>query len=280
MNPSFGKEIETGAFAPTLSVLWPPGSIRIVDWNINRGLKLSGIVEFLRGAGADLILLQECDLNARRTQRTNIAQEIARKLQMNYVFGREFQELTQGSSDSPAYHGQATLSRWPLSNARIIRFKDQSSFWRPKWFLPDIEPLQERLGGRMALVTEMDAGGRTVVSYNFHLESRGNDRLRCSQLFECLNDARRYNARLPLLVAGDFNMDVSRTAAAGGLNQARFQSVFATQPLLTTPSSLFDRGRPIDWIFTRGPVRSDSARVHTSVSASDHFPLTARLAFT
>jgi len=35
---------------------------------------------------------------------------------MNYVFGREFQELTQGSRAAPAYHGQATLSRWPLSS--------------------------------------------------------------------------------------------------------------------------------------------------------------------
>lgn len=194
MNASSGHQIETGSFAPKLPVLWPPGFIRIVDWNINRGLKLSGIVEFLRGMSADLILLQECDFNARRTNRLNIAEEIARRLQMNYVFGREFQELTQGSSDSPAYHGQATLSRWPLSNPRIIRFGMQSSFWRPRWFLPDIEPLQERLGGRMALVTDIDAGSRTVVSYNFHLESRGDDRLRCLQLNECLEDARRYRA--------------------------------------------------------------------------------------
>jgi hypothetical protein len=150
MNTSSGQEIERGGFARALSALWPPGSIGVVNWNINRGLKLGGIIDFLSGTGADLILLQECDVNARRTHRLNIAQEIARRLQMNYVFGREFQELTQGSSDSPAYHGQATLSRWPLSNARIIRFKKQSNFWRPRWFLPDIEPLQERIGGRMA----------------------------------------------------------------------------------------------------------------------------------
>ena len=48
------------------------------------------------------------DLDARRTHRLKIAETIARKLEMNYVFGREFQELVQGSKDSPAYHGQAT----------------------------------------------------------------------------------------------------------------------------------------------------------------------------
>jgi hypothetical protein len=59
---------------------------------------------------------------------------------MNYAFGREFEELSQGSSGSPAYHGQATLSRWPLSNARLIRFREQSHFWRPRWYLPRSQP--------------------------------------------------------------------------------------------------------------------------------------------
>jgi len=280
MDVTSGQEIETGNFAPAPNVLWPPSSIRVVDWNINRGLKLSGIIDFLHSAGADLILLQECDLNARRTQRLNIAREIARKLNLNYVFGREFQELAQGSSDSPAFHGQATLSRWPLSNPRIIRFRKQSSFWRPRWYLPDIEPLQERIGGRMALVTEVRIGSRSLVSYNLHLESRGDDRLRGSQLDECLDDAVRYKHASPVILAGDFNLVVSRTAAANTLKRAHFQSAFSKEPSQTTPGSLFDRGRTIDWVFIRGALRSDRASVGTSVSASDHFPLSVQLAMT
>ena len=138
MDVSSKQEIETGSFAPWGLTLWSPSSIRVVDWNIDRGLQLSGIVEFLADAKADLIILQEVDINARRTHRLNVAREIAQKLQMNYVFGREFQELTQGSRTSPAYHGQATLSPWPLSNPRILRFQRQSNFWRPRWYLPDI----------------------------------------------------------------------------------------------------------------------------------------------
>jgi len=104
-----------------------------VSWNIDRGSKLHKVIEFLAGEKADIVLLQEADLNARRTHHINVAREIAQKLAMNYVFGREFQELTQGSKTSPAYHGQATLSHWPLSNSRIIRFQRQSHFWRPHW---------------------------------------------------------------------------------------------------------------------------------------------------
>src|SRR5215813_15257702 len=108
------QEIVTGNFAPFKWVIWPPRSLRIVDWNIDRGQNLQGIIDFLGNADADILILQEADLNARRTHRRNIAEEIARQLQMDYVFGLEFQELVQGSKSSPAYHGQATLSRWPI----------------------------------------------------------------------------------------------------------------------------------------------------------------------
>ena len=62
-------------------------------------------------------LLQECDYN-RRTGNGEVAMELARQLEMHCPFGIEFQELAQGSRASPAFHGQATLSRWPLAWSR------------------------------------------------------------------------------------------------------------------------------------------------------------------
>lgn len=274
------REIEVGAFAPRGRALPPRASITVVDWNINRGLRLSRIIEFLASLKADVILLQEVDLNARRTHQVNVAREISQKLEMNYVFGREFQELTQGSQTSPAYHGQATLSCWPLSNARILRFQRQSSFWRPHWFVPEIAPFQERIGGRMALVSDVCVAGHSLVTYNLHLESRGPDNLRCSQLDECFADARRYKLDTPVLLAGDLNLDVYRTAAADGVKRARFQDTMQKQAVPTTPArSLFERGRAIDWMFTRGSVRTKNFQVHSSVSASDHYPISVTVAF-
>ena len=72
------QEIVTGNFAPLTWKLWPPKSLRIVDWNIERGQQLQGITEFLASANADILILQEVDVNARRTHRVNIAEEIAR----------------------------------------------------------------------------------------------------------------------------------------------------------------------------------------------------------
>jgi endonuclease/exonuclease/phosphatase family metal-dependent hydrolase len=272
-------EIETGNFANPRWVLCLPSSVTAVNWNINRGLKLQGVMEFLLRARADIILLQEADLNARRTHHLDIAREISQKLRLNYVFGREFQELTQGTRASPAFHGQATLSRWPLSNPRIIRFQKQSNFWRPHWFIPEIDPFQERLGGRMALVSEASIAGRTIITYNLHLESKGDDQLRESQLAEALRDAHQYSAATPVLLAGDFNLDASAGTPAAAIRQAQFQNVFTNQHLATTPNTFFEGGRAIDWIFSRGRIRPDQPQVHRSVTASDHYPLSITLHF-
>jgi endonuclease/exonuclease/phosphatase family metal-dependent hydrolase len=271
------QEIVTGNFAPLRWVVWPSRSLRVVDWNINRGLRLPALIDFLAGANADILLLQEADLNARRTHHLNIAEEIARKLQMNYVFGREFQELVQGSDASPAYHGQATLSRWPISNPRLIRFSRQSHFWQPRWFLPRIEPFQERLGGRIALVAEIDVNGSKLLTYNLHLESRGNDDLRLSQIEEVLSDAARQDPECPLIVAGDFNLDASKHEAALAFARAGFQDAMAARTPTTPSRALFEPGRRIDWAFIRGPIRAGSGRVHSQVKASDHYPISFTL---
>src|SRR5246500_3194645 len=107
-------DILAGNFSPWRWQCAPTRTIRVVNWNIDRGLRLAEITKFLASQRADLLTLQEVDLNAKRTHGLNVAEELARKLGMNYVFGREFEELTQGSRNSPAYHGQATLSRWRL----------------------------------------------------------------------------------------------------------------------------------------------------------------------
>jgi len=272
------QEILTGKFAPLPLMLWPPKSLRIVDWNVERGRQLQGITDFLASANADILILQEVDVNARRTHRRNIAEEIARKLGMNYVFGREFEELVQGSKNSPAYHGQATLSKWPIVNPRLIRFSKQSQFWQPHWFLPKIEPFQERLGGRIALVAEINVAGRKLVTYNLHLESRGTDALRISQLGEVLSDAAGYDAECPLIVAGDLNLDASSEAVAFAVAKAGFQDAVTAPLTPTTPArGLFEAGRQIDRAFVRGPVRACSGQVHRRVKASDHYPISFML---
>jgi endonuclease/exonuclease/phosphatase family metal-dependent hydrolase len=216
---------------------------------------------------ADVLILQEVDINARRTHRLNIGEEIARKLQMNYAFGREFEELTQGSKASPAYHGQATLSRWSISSPRVIRFRRQSNFWRPHCFLPRVGLFQERLGGRIALVAEINVGGSKLVTYNLHLESRANDQLRVSQMEEVLSDSACYGPQCRLVVAGDLNLDVSKHGAAMTWARAGFRDALVcdVNPHHTTASGL--RTGATDRLGVRARPDSDKPRASTQTSS-------------
>ena len=269
-------EVNSGEFGTRQRLPWSRDYIRVVSWNIERGLQFSGILDFLRTAEADLILLQEVDLNARRSQCRDVACELARSLQLNYVFGKEFQELGSGSS-LPAYHGQATLSPWPLSNGQIIRFQRQSNFWKPRPYIPQIEFFQRRVGGRIALVTEALVYGRSVLTYNLHLESQSKDDLRLQQLQEALHDARLHTRSSMLIVAGDFNLDTGNDQAAAALHKVGFSdAVRLPEVPTTTARSRFKPGRCLDWIYVSEKVRSEG-QVHNNVRASDHYPVSAMI---
>jgi len=273
-------EILSGNLAPSRFQLWRRDSFRVVDWNIARGSQLQGILKFIKEAKADVVLLQEVDLNANRTRRLDIAREIARALQLNFVFGKEFRELTQGSQQSPAYQGQATLSPWPIRNARVIRFRRQTNFWRPHWYLPHIEPFQERLGGRIALVADIELGGQAMATYNLHLESKEDDALRVSQLNEVLMEAGSTSKSGATLIAGDLNLNAAEGEAAAALEKAGFRDGVGLPDVRTRPGrGIFDQGRSIDWIFLSGGLNANHGRIHRDVRASDHSPVSSEISF-
>jgi endonuclease/exonuclease/phosphatase family metal-dependent hydrolase len=251
--------------------------IRVLSWNIERGLKFSAIRDFLRTADADVILLQEVDLNVRRTEHRDVALELARSLSLNYVFGREFQELGAGSKASPAHHGLATLSPWPLENGRILRFRHQSNFWEPRWYVPKHEVFQRRIGGRIALVAEVVICRQRLVTYNLHLESRGKDVLRLEQLREALEDARQHTQSSLVIVGGDFNLNTINGDAGEILRTTGFHDAVRLPGFPTTIGRVpFHPARCIDWIYVSGEVRSEG-QVHKSIRASDHRPISATL---
>ena len=271
-------DVLVGNYAPWRWEVRAPDAISVVNWNIDCGMRLADVIGFLASQKPDLAILQEVDLNARRTRFVNVAEEIARKLQMNYVFGREFQELTQGRRASPAYHGQATLSRWTLAAPRVVRFRRQSDFWRPRWYLPRASWFQERLGGRIALVTEFHALKARLAVFNLHLESRGNEDLRLAQLKEAIDDAGTMAGQMPVLLAGDLNVDVTHPAPACALRYVGFRNAIGLpSPHTTTPRGLFRREKTIDWAYVSGGAEPLQGRVHDDIRASDHYPISFAL---
>lgn len=248
-------------------------AIRVLNWNIERGLNLRGVMEFVTRQRPDLCMFQEVDLNAKRTGRRHVADLVAAHFGFNYVFGVEFEELSQGSKADPAYHGQAVFARSRILSARILRFRHQSDIWRPRWFLPRWPILQPRRGGRMALVAELSTSRNPVVVYNLHLESRGEDTLRLWQLSEVVHDIVRYSEDTPIIVAGDLNTRYLPSALRQYLLEAGFQDACDVGYSGGTKRN----GQTLDWIFTRGPVVCSETRVHREVRASDHFPLSTNL---
>ena len=251
----------------------PLAVLRVVDWNIDRGKRFQAVAAALEHEHPDLCLLQETDLFARRSARRNVADDLSRDLSLNYVFAPEFQELAQGAPGEPSYQGQATLSRLPVKRARILRFRAQSGFWKPRRFLPHWPVFQRRLGGRIALVTELDWNGKLLVVYNAHLESRSWGHLQSLQLEEILEDARRYSEKTPVILAGDLNSAYNRGVLIAQFRDAGFHSIFDGRHPRTNML-----GFSIDWILLRGPLAARGAEVIRGAGASDHFPVVVTLA--
>jgi len=273
------EDIETGSFAGGSFASERSEVLRIVSWNINRGLQLNAVIDFLADSSADLILLQEADIHVRRSQWRHTPREIAQALQMNYVFGREFEELGQGLASSSAYHGQATLSRFPISHPRLLRFSCQSDFWRPRWYIPRLQVFQRRLGARMVLICEIRIESKALVSYNAHLESRGSDELRANQLGEILTEVGRKPREMDVLVAGDFNFNISREPFASLIANNELNS-----PLIQLSGRPTARGRDgkdaaIDWILTGKRLVISKLQIHNAVDASDHYPVSFQIEF-
>jgi endonuclease/exonuclease/phosphatase family metal-dependent hydrolase len=149
--------------------------------------------------------------------------------------------------------------------------------WEPRWWIPVLPRFQRRLGGRIALLSHAVIGERGFSIYNLHLESRERDELRRSQLAEVLNDARRYDTEVPVIVAGDLNFDVTERANAYVTYERGFHNPFADLGLRTAQAHSFGRSNTIDWILTRGPIAPVPAKIDHSASASDHYPLSLTL---
>src|SRR5579884_3354197 len=266
------NEIRRGDFAPHA----PAGhELKVLDWNIDRGTQFEKIAEGIASQRPDLAILQEVDLNAKRSHFQDVAAELAKRLKMNYVFTPEFQELGQSGEGEPAYHGQAILTSLTIRATRTLRFEAQSGFWKPRPYLPKWGLFQRRLGGRVALIAEVDYRGRPMVVYDLHLESRSAGEIQLKQLREVLADADRYPKDTPIVIAGDLNtkyrqsqQEITQEMAQRGYEDAFKGRNERTHWMIGS----------LDYIFSRGPIRISDAKVHRDIHGSDHFAVSAELA--
>jgi endonuclease/exonuclease/phosphatase family metal-dependent hydrolase len=239
--------------------------LNVVTWNIERGKAYDKVLSVLRSLDPDIVLLQEADRSCRRTGYRDVARDLAHALEMNWVSAGEFQEVGEARGDKPALHGQAILSKFPIEQAEVLRFKAQAR-WR--W---SINPVQPRRGGRIAL----KARSAGLLLYNTHFESGLDERLRHKQVAELLDDQSRETGTMPVVIGGDFNNGpILQSSLLGSVTAASFADALG-EAHHRGPTSAGQR-HPIDWIFVRNlsPIHG---RIVDAGAASDHFPLIAVL---
>jgi len=278
-RPEFDKPIETRIPPSALGKTASENRITILCWNINGGRDLPKVKDGLEREPADLYVLQEVDSLTHRTGKTNVPEDLAEQLHASSSFGIEFEELSQegagASKERGAYTGQATLTRLPMQKSRVLRFKHQSGFWNPNGWLPSSVPLfQRRLGGRIALITEHEIGGRLLVVYNVHYESRSYGRIQLDQLAETLEDMKQYPTGTGFLLAGDLNSKYFPSVFLERLKKQGFQN--STGDRIERTHEMVGS---LDWILARGPVRLEAGKVRRDISGSDHYPIYATLSW-
>lgn len=105
----------------------PSRPIKLLQWNIERGYQLAGIIEELRRIDADIISLQEVDVGCDRSGGADTGVAIAQALGLNYAFFCEFEELRSPLRDARSQgggvHGNAILSKWPFSELAVVRHR-------------------------------------------------------------------------------------------------------------------------------------------------------------
>lgn len=147
----------------------PSDTIRVVQWNIERGYKLEKITEELIALNADIVFLQEIDVNCERSGYVDVGTCLAKALHMNYLYTSEFEELhsplrephTQGGG----IHGNGILSKFDMHDVRVIPHRYQPIDWNREG-----EAYREpRRGARYILSTVIASpfGGKSQFTF-FH----------------------------------------------------------------------------------------------------------------
>lgn len=232
-----------------------PVQLTILSYNIHHSEGVDGqldpgrIARLINDQKADLVALQEVDRGVERTQRRDLAGELAALTGMHMVFGKNLDY--QGGD-----YGNAILSRFPIVAATNSHYRMLHA--------------DEQRG--LLAATLRHPSGRELVFMVTHLDFRPDPAERLGNVLEIKAALARHNGR-PVVVAGDFNDHPDRAVhqamkesfvdawEAGGSGDGFTYS--STQPDRRIDYIYLDRAHA--WTVTRAIVPDSEA--------SDHLPL-------
>lgn len=268
--------------------------LKAVVFNIERGTRLEKILLYLKRhpdlQDADLIFANELDWGMARSNNRNVTEVIAEALGMNYAFGIEFVSAkAQAEGNREGLHGNAILSKFPLTNVRVLRLPIIYD-----WFYREDD---SRLGTRVAILAQINVAGQELGLVCLHLENRATPQEREVQLCYVLTQADKIFGDLPILIGGDMNTNTVDGNAEDGMDvfrsndaeqERRMADIEAFEPLMACAKefgytyndcNLMNKSTRrkhvaaepdillnLDWFFQRGLICSKPLRVETVFS--------------
>jgi endonuclease/exonuclease/phosphatase family metal-dependent hydrolase len=242
----------------------------------------------LQGIQPDVLALQEVDFDAYRSFNINQQFAISTALGLPYAaiainWDKRYIPFPYWPPQAhfrAVTSGQAVLSRHPIRhNQRLVLEKVPTNpFYYNALYLD-----------RVAQVTEIDRSGQPLMVINVHLEAfDAPTRTRQTEVVQRLAEA--YAQTFPVVLLGDFNSDLNRTAEGDSrsiqalLDSPVFASAMAVQTLPPAKTATFPSDQPqytLDYIFYTPQTLAlvDVSVVTAAAQASDHLPVRATLRF-
>jgi len=225
------------------------GLIRALAWNIERGSCFDGIVDALRNHAElkekDVLLLTELDYGMARSGNRFVAQELARKLKLNYAFAPCYIALQKGSGvesnvageNTKSLHGLAMFSKYPMKNVHAVPLPNGKDKMFGK---------EKRLGYLRALIADIEHSIGTFRAVTLHLDAHSSRKHRHLQMkivlehLETLPD-------LPTVIGGDWNTTTFNAQSANHAIAGYFRRVLmgvenVTKNHYPHPDRYFERG--------------------------------------
>lgn len=249
---------------------------------------LATAIAALQATNPDILALQEVDLQARRSYNVDQVaalsqglrypqQAIAINWDKRYV---PFPPWPPAAHFGPVLSGQAVLSRFPITRHERLVLEAVASNSRVYNAL---------YLDRLAQLTEVTIGDRTVVVINVHLEAFDGPTRRNQTVF-VRQLAERQAQQYPVVVLGDFNSAIDRDAEGeprsiqtmleSSLLASAVPAEHVTQPEQWTFPSDTPQHK-LDYIFYSVDTLEllDVQVLTTAAQASDHLPVAIRLQF-
>lgn len=160
---------------------WAKGRpLRVVTWNIERGIEMKDLLRELKTLAADVLLLQEVDVGCARSGNVDTGAIIAKALGMQLLYATEFVEhhspLREPKAAGGGVHGNAIATWLDVKDAWCFHHE-----WQPYDWSARAELLREpRDGARIVVGAELAVPSGALRSERSG--AGGSDALRCYSL--------------------------------------------------------------------------------------------------